>query len=242
MIPRHRENDRNLLHAARGRLCLPADASVRNAAIGERSVPPQLWVSPFHFGINQGPLVLMIEYFRTGLIWNLMRRCPHLWAGLDKAGFVDGTVTLAPDLLVVVRRLRNGLVFQTIAMHADDQRFLIVRPIEDRDPSALRQIASGPPEKVVFQLRFRGLFEAVDPTTLRIDAGHHMPDCAVLPRGVGRLEDQQNRMTVGGVMEMLHFAELGDVLFQQTPVLVLGFVERVDFRRPLREIDLVALR
>jgi len=42
-------------------------------------------------------------------------------------------------------------------------------------------------------------------------------------------------------MEMLHLAELGDVLFQQALVLLLGFVDGVDFRRPLREIDLVAL-
>ena len=61
-----------------------------NATIAERSLPPQLWVSPFHFGINQGPVVLMIENFRTGLIWNLMRRCPYLVAGLDKAGFAGG--------------------------------------------------------------------------------------------------------------------------------------------------------
>ena len=53
-----------------------------NATIGERALPPQLWVSPFHFGINQGPVVLMAENFRTGLIWNLMRRCPYLVAGL----------------------------------------------------------------------------------------------------------------------------------------------------------------
>ena len=61
-----------------------------NATIGERSHPPQLWVSPFHFGINQGPIVLMIENFRTGLIWNLMRRCPYLAVGLDRAGFTGG--------------------------------------------------------------------------------------------------------------------------------------------------------
>jgi hypothetical protein len=61
-----------------------------NATIGERSHPPQLWVSPFHFGINQGPIVLMIENFRTGLIWSLMRRCPYLVAGLDRAGFTGG--------------------------------------------------------------------------------------------------------------------------------------------------------
>ena len=61
-----------------------------NATIGERSHPPQLWVSPFHFGINQGPIVLMIENFRTGLIWSLMRRCPYLVVGLDRAGFTGG--------------------------------------------------------------------------------------------------------------------------------------------------------
>jgi hypothetical protein len=61
-----------------------------NATIGERSDPPQLWVSPFHFGINQGPIVLMIENFRSGLIWSLMRQCPYLAVGLDRAGFTGG--------------------------------------------------------------------------------------------------------------------------------------------------------
>jgi hypothetical protein len=45
------------------------------------------WISPYHFGIDQGPVVLMIENYRTGLIWNIMRRCPHVVAGLRRAGF-----------------------------------------------------------------------------------------------------------------------------------------------------------
>jgi hypothetical protein len=61
-----------------------------NATIAERFDPPHRWVSPFHFGINQGPIVLMIENFRTGLIWNLMRRCPYIEVGLDRAGFTGG--------------------------------------------------------------------------------------------------------------------------------------------------------
>jgi hypothetical protein len=48
------------------------------------------WISPFHFGINQGPLVLMIENHRTGLIWNLMRDCPYIVTGLRRAGFSGG--------------------------------------------------------------------------------------------------------------------------------------------------------
>jgi hypothetical protein len=34
--------------------------------------------------------VLMIENYRTGLIWNLMRRCPTVVAGLRRAGFTGG--------------------------------------------------------------------------------------------------------------------------------------------------------
>src|SRR5690242_16958763 len=42
------------------------------------------WVSPYHFGLNQGPMVLMIENYRTGMIWELMRQNPYLQAGLRK--------------------------------------------------------------------------------------------------------------------------------------------------------------
>jgi hypothetical protein len=48
------------------------------------------WVSPYHFGINEGPTVLMIENHRTGLVWSLMRRCKALQAGLRLAGFQGG--------------------------------------------------------------------------------------------------------------------------------------------------------
>jgi hypothetical protein len=45
------------------------------------------WVSPYHFGIDQGPVVLMIENYRTGLLWNIMHRCPAIKRGLLRAGF-----------------------------------------------------------------------------------------------------------------------------------------------------------
>jgi hypothetical protein len=45
------------------------------------------WISPWHFGINQGPVVLMIENHRSGLIWDLMRECPYVVDGLKRAGF-----------------------------------------------------------------------------------------------------------------------------------------------------------
>lgn len=48
------------------------------------------WVSPWHFALNQGPIVLMIENFRSGMIWNLMRECAPIKTGLQRAGFTGG--------------------------------------------------------------------------------------------------------------------------------------------------------
>jgi hypothetical protein len=52
--------------------------------------PTGWWVTPYHFGIDQGPVVLMIENYRTGLIWDLMRRSPYVRVGLRRAGFQGG--------------------------------------------------------------------------------------------------------------------------------------------------------
>ena len=48
------------------------------------------WVSPWHFGINEGPTILMIENYRTGLLWELMRICPYIVDGLRRADFKEG--------------------------------------------------------------------------------------------------------------------------------------------------------
>lgn len=50
----------------------------------------QPWVSPWHFGINQGPIILMIENYRSGLLWQLLRNCPYIANGLHRAGFDGG--------------------------------------------------------------------------------------------------------------------------------------------------------
>ncbi|HUY32572.1 MAG TPA: glucoamylase family protein [Pirellulales bacterium] len=55
-----------------------------------KSGPAPYWVSPWYCGFNQGPIVLMIENFRSGLLWRLMRQCPYLVSGLRRAGFAGG--------------------------------------------------------------------------------------------------------------------------------------------------------
>jgi len=61
-----------------------------NPTYSATSDPAKYWISPFHFGLNQGPIVLMIENFRTGLLWRLIRSCPYVVSGLRRAGFAGG--------------------------------------------------------------------------------------------------------------------------------------------------------
>ena len=48
------------------------------------------WVSPYHFGINEGPTVIMVENYRTDFIWRLTRQCPYIVEGLRRAQFTGG--------------------------------------------------------------------------------------------------------------------------------------------------------
>ena len=50
----------------------------------------QGWISKDHFALDQGPVILMIENYRSGLIWRLMRSCPYIIEGLRRAGFRNG--------------------------------------------------------------------------------------------------------------------------------------------------------
>ena len=51
---------------------------------------PYGWVSPWTYGLNQGPIVLMIENHRSGFFWDLMKRSPPIREGLSRAGFTGG--------------------------------------------------------------------------------------------------------------------------------------------------------
>ena len=68
-------------------------ASFNPSHPGNPGNPYGWWVSPWHFGLNQGPIVLMIENYRTGWLWQLMRHCPYIGSGLRRAGFGGGWLT-----------------------------------------------------------------------------------------------------------------------------------------------------
>lgn len=61
-----------------------------NPTFIDRSNPSGAWVSQGYFGLDQGPIVMMIENYRSELIWRLLRRCPYIVRGLQRAGFTGG--------------------------------------------------------------------------------------------------------------------------------------------------------
>ncbi|MCC7245894.1 MAG: prolyl oligopeptidase family serine peptidase [Saprospiraceae bacterium] len=50
------------------------------------------WVDRDYLGIDQGPIVLMIENYRSGFLWDLMKRNPYIVNGLKRAGFKGGWI------------------------------------------------------------------------------------------------------------------------------------------------------
>jgi len=52
----------------------------------------QGWYDVDYIGIDQGPILIMIENYKSNLVWNIMKRNPYMIAGLKKAGFKGGWI------------------------------------------------------------------------------------------------------------------------------------------------------
>jgi hypothetical protein len=52
----------------------------------------QNWYAKSHLAIDQGPIIVMIENYRSGLLWNLFMSCPEIKNGLKKLGFTSPAI------------------------------------------------------------------------------------------------------------------------------------------------------
>jgi len=55
-----------------------------------RTIPGRGWYDTDYLGIDQGPILIMAENYRTGLVWRYMRKHPAIIRGLRRAGFSGG--------------------------------------------------------------------------------------------------------------------------------------------------------
>lgn len=62
------------------------DAPLRSGHV----VPDEGWFDSEYLGIDEGPILLMIENYRSGFVWKVMRKNPYIRRGLERAGFTGG--------------------------------------------------------------------------------------------------------------------------------------------------------
>jgi hypothetical protein len=48
------------------------------------------WISKWHYAIDQGPLIIMVDNYLSGLMWRLTSSCEYIVSGLERAGFSGG--------------------------------------------------------------------------------------------------------------------------------------------------------
>lgn len=52
--------------------------------------PTNAWWAGSYLAIDQGPIIIMIENHRSGLLWDLFMTAPEIQTALDRLGFSSG--------------------------------------------------------------------------------------------------------------------------------------------------------
>jgi hypothetical protein len=64
--------------------------------VSGRRIAGQGWFDTSYLGIDEGLTITMVENYRTGMIWRIMRQNPYLRRGLERAGFRGGWLEIHP--------------------------------------------------------------------------------------------------------------------------------------------------
>ncbi|MDX5436805.1 MAG: beta-glucosidase, partial [Pontibacter sp.] len=79
------------------------------------------WTASDHLAIDQGPIVAMIENYRSGLLWSLFTELPEVQAGLTSLNFRQAVYETGFPL--VVPDIRTGQV--DLLRHPDQNNYLL---------------------------------------------------------------------------------------------------------------------
>ena len=118
---------------------------------------------------------------------------------------------MLPDILAGSAG-RQVLPLQQVRMHPHRQHLLVMGAVEDSNAATGGNVLTGPPQKIVRQLFGTGCFERMHFAALRIDAGHHMLDHAVLAGRIHALEHHQHAPLPLGVKPLLQFLDPGNAV------------------------------
>jgi len=69
------------------------------------------WFSREVIGIDQGTMLLMIENYRTGLIWRYVMQNPEIQKAMDAVGFQEGSVALSmpPEVTIQAHQRKRNI-------------------------------------------------------------------------------------------------------------------------------------
>ncbi len=67
-----------------------------NPTFRQPGAAAQGWFNQDYLGIDQGPMLAMIENYRSGLIWKVLAQNPYIVRGLQRAGFSGGWLDRRP--------------------------------------------------------------------------------------------------------------------------------------------------
>jgi len=106
----------------------------------------QNWYSNHYLGIDQGPIILMIENYRTALLWNLFMTNPEISVALEKIGFTNDTanfpiiIKVSADVpgkhLEIFPNPTSGKICIKNLDNASDAKFCLVSMLSKRIPPA----------------------------------------------------------------------------------------------------------
>ena len=113
--------------------------SLRSSIVGEFGLrdahnKPRSWTAPGYLAIDQGPIVVMLENYRSGLLWSLFTGMPEIQAGLAKAGI--HTPTYETGFPLVVPDFRTGQV--DLLKHPDEENYFIHVATKEADTYTLK--------------------------------------------------------------------------------------------------------
>ncbi len=94
------------------------------------------WYSNQYLAIDQGPIVVMMENYRSGLVWKLGESVPELWIGLKKMGitppvYPTGFYMYMPDPKTNETDLMR---------HPDQGRYILDFAVKGKDPVRLELV------------------------------------------------------------------------------------------------------
>ncbi len=92
--------------------------------------PGQDWVASSYLAIDQGPIINMIENYRSGLLWSLFMSNPEIAPALEAVGFTDDIVSVpsVPDQDIswdVYPTISSGTIYLELPREEDMQPYTV---------------------------------------------------------------------------------------------------------------------